>query len=124
MVNFQELWERAQTKGSEALTACIPTPMTVIETDLSGNQIPDSEEYFVEGGECGFAWVTIKPGNCPFANWLKKNGFAEKDSYYGGVSIWIHEGGQSVTRKKAFAEALAKVFEENGIKAYAMSRLD
>jgi len=123
-MNFQKLYDEARTKGLQALNACVPVPMTVIETDLSGNQIPGSEAFFVEDGECGFVWINIKPGNCPFASWLKKNGFAVKDSIYGGITVWVSEGNQSIARKKAFAEAFVEVLVKNDIKAYVYSRLD
>jgi hypothetical protein len=73
---------------------------------------------------CGFAWVNIKPGYSAFAKWLVKNEYARKDSYYGGVTIWVGEFDQSMYHKETFAERLAEIFRENGIKAYANSRMD
>jgi hypothetical protein len=68
--------------------------------------------------------VIVSPGNCPFANWLKKNGSARK-AYNGGVQIWIGDFGQSQERKEACARAIAKSLrEELGVKAYADGRLD
>ena len=60
---------------------------------------------------CGFAWVTVKPGNCTFANWLKKKGHARK-AYGGGVQMWISGYGQSHDKKEAYARAFADKLKE------------
>lgn len=73
---------------------------------------------------CGFAWIKVRPANSPFANWLKKNGHVRGVAYHGGVDIWVHEFGQSMQRKEAFAHAFAEVIYNAGIKAYAQSRID
>jgi len=75
-------------------------------------------------GCCGFAWVNIKPGTSKFARFLKENGIARKDSYFGGVSVWVSVGGQSIDKKEAYAGAYADVLQANGIRAFAMSRMD
>jgi hypothetical protein len=94
-------------------------------TNMMDDNSPVKKQYFVEGGVCGFAWVSIYPGNSPFANWLKKTERARKDSYAGGVSIWVSEYGQSMERKEAFASAFANSLRESGIeKAYSRSRMD
>ncbi len=124
--DFENLYLRAQEIGQLAGEALSPAPMVVVERQ---NPFDDSSpiirQYAPEpAGACGFAWVNIKPGNSRFANWLKKNGLARKDSYYGGVSIWIRQHGQSYEKKIAHARALAEVLSEAGIKAYASGRLD
>jgi hypothetical protein len=45
-------------------------------------------------------------------------------AYPSGLMIWVSEGNQSYDRKRAYAEAYARVLNEAGIKAYANSRLD
>jgi hypothetical protein len=118
------LFLKAEMAGMEAATATTVTPMIVSQHENPFNDAsPVEKSWFVEGGVCGFAWVNIKPGNCPFANWMKKNKGAGKD-YYGGTSYSIHEYGQSMTRKEAHARAFAGVLNESGIKAYCMSRMD
>ena len=52
------------------------------------------------------------------------NEYARKDSYLGGVTIWIHEFNQSMNHKESFAMKLAEILRENGIKANDGSRLD
>lgn len=88
----------------------------------------NSQEIYseiVNDGVCGFAWVNIKPGNCRFANWLKKNDLGRIDSYYGGVTIWVDEFNQSLERKEAYARAFADVILESGIeKCYIGSKMD
>lgn len=119
------LFERARAAAMAAGEAAIPRPMIVSEADgLSDRPKPGGQSWYVADGACGFAWVIVKPGNSPFANFLKKEDLASKDHYYGGVSIWIREFNQSVTRKEAAAYAMAKVLNEAGIKASAMSRMD
>jgi hypothetical protein len=124
---FNDLFLRAQAAGMKALQEAEPVPMVVGDADLNGQFIPGGRKYFVEGGVCGFAWVHVSPGNCAFANWLKKAGVARK-SYYGGVDIRVQEGGQSMQRKEAYAKAMAKVLNEANLKGvksiYADSRMD
>ena len=147
---FEALWQKAVAAGLGAGRASRPTPMIVytpkdvfasfgeddkpeFAKDAAGNLLvtpgnidTKSPVYEIEGGVCGFAWVNIKPGNCPFANWMKKIGKIARDSksYYGGVDVWVHEFGQSMERKESYAHAFAAVLREAGIKAHSMSRMD
>lgn len=123
---FQDIWEAAVAAGRAAGQASNPTPIHVVERqDPFDSTSPIKRDYGIYSeGACGFAWINVKPGTSAFARWLKKEGYARRDSYYGGVTIWISEYNQSMERKEAHAKAMAKVFEEHGIKAYAMSRLD
>lgn len=122
---MRSLYYRALAAAKAAGENAVPAPMVVSEADgLSDRPKPGGKSWYVADGVCGFAWVNVKPGNSRFANWLKKNGFARRDSYYGGVSVWISDFGQSYTRKDAAAQAMANVLSEAGIKAYSMSRLD
>ena len=109
-----EILYAAQRAGEEAAKNCKPIPMIVEDTD---------RQYYVPQGVCGFAWVKIRPGNCSFANFLKKSKLATK-SYTGGVDYYIHAGGQSYEIKRAYASAFAKVLQEYGIDASTRSRLD
>lgn len=130
---FRDLYIRAYRAGVDAATTCVPTPMIVQEhADMMDDSSPVVHEYApVEGGACGFAWVIVKAGNSKFANWLKKNDLASKDSYNGGVSIWISDYGQSLERKSAHAVAMTRVFLESDLfknnsklRAYSGSRMD
>lgn len=122
--DFADLFGRAYQAGMEALRKMVPVPMTVQRHE---NQLDDTsrvvQEWFVEDGVCGFAWVNVTPGTSAFAKWLKTTDRAHK-SYYGGVDVWISEGNQSMQKKEAFAHAFAKVLNDAGIKAYTMSRMD
>ena len=125
---FHQIYSIAYAAGMAALNAAKPTPMGVVEADIYGNPLPNGRSYCVSEGACGFAWVTIRPGNCAFANWLKRNQYARR-GYGGGVQIWVSEGGQSMQRKEAFAAAFRGVLnefqEELGFKsAYSGSRMD
>lgn len=79
---------------------------------------------------CGFAWVNLKPATSTFARWLMKNHKSHdmsgwrKDSYYGGLTLWISDFQQSHDLKFAYASGYAQVLNAHGFKAYAMSRLD
>ena len=125
-MNYMELYKKAGITGDTAAMAVVPTPMCVVQrADPLDDASPIVKRYApVMDGVCGFAWVIVKPGNSKFANWLKKTGIALSDSYYGGVSVWVNTFGQSMTRKEAYAQAFAKVLNENGIRAFAMSRMD
>jgi len=123
---FREAWVAAVAAGRAAGNGIRPTPMVVTE---HANPMDDNSRaersWYVSEGACGFAWVTVRPGNSAFANWLKKNGYA-RPAYGGGVQIWISDYNQSVDRKEAHASAMAKVLREKlGIDSiYADSRLD
>ena len=117
----------AEAAGMAAANDFTPTPMIVGSPSTSlGNDVDYSKKtYFVESGVCGFAWISVKPGNSRIANYLKRTGKGRTDSYAGGVTVWVSEFGQSMERKAAYAGAYARVLYENGIeKAYAMSRMD
>jgi len=125
---FEAAFAKASEAGKAAGEAAKPRAMMVVEhsNPLDSNSLPKRMWHEPEG-MCGFAWVNVSPGNSPFANWLKKNGLARK-AYGGGVDIWISDFGQSVERKEACANAMAKVLKEelgsNSLSIYASSRLD
>jgi hypothetical protein len=122
---FEELYNKANEAGKAAAAKCVPNPMIVGQpTTLFGNDIDYTKQtYFVPDGVCGFAWVVIRPGNHPFANFLKKNKIA-KPAYQGGVQVWVSAYNQSMQLKEAYATAFAKVLQDAGIQAYADSRMD
>lgn len=125
---FSELFSKAHSAGMAALLTTVPTPMIVRPGDICLNGVPVSgETYYVPDGVCGFAWVEVYPGNCTFANWLKKAGKARKQ-YPSGVCIWVSEGDQSMEKKERYARAFAAVLVAAnipGVKGiYANSRMD
>lgn len=124
-VSFRNILNEAQEAGKKAALALTPIPMVVGEAKsiLSDEIDYTKPTYYVADGVCGFAWVNITPGTSAFARWLKKEGLAHK-SYDGGVNIWISDYNQSLQKKEAHAEAMAKVLTENGFKAYPRSRMD
>jgi hypothetical protein len=115
MRDFSGLWGQAVAAGNAAANALVPVPMNV---RCSSGQV-----YHVPDGVCGFAWINVRPGNSPFANWAKKQGLM-RPAYGGGVQFWVGDFDQSMQRKEAFARAAANVLSEAGIKAYADSRMD
>lgn len=117
MPDFDDLFRQAELAGIAAGNAASPTPMIVV----------GYENDPVVDGVCGFAWVNfkMKPGLArKFGRFLQENKLGRKDSYAGGVTIWISDHGQSMTRKEAHAAAMAKVLQEAGIDAYSASRMD
>jgi hypothetical protein len=121
--NFQQIVDEAHAAGMAALNACVPTPMIVGQAaGLFGNKIVPGTEEYVEGGVCGFAWIKFK-GNTAFGRWAKKTGLA-RDDYPSGLYISAREGGQSMQRKEAYADAYAKHLKDNGIDAWMSSRMD
>ena len=91
-----------------------PTPMHI--TDGKNN-------WTISEGVCGFAEIRIPKGNTSFARWAKKNAGFEKH-YNGGLSYWVSDYNQSMERKEVFARTVAQILNENGIEAYATSRMD
>ena len=82
------------------------------------------QQWYEEDGVCGFAWVKIRPARGKFVNWCKKNNIGRKHSFETGYTIWISDYNQSMQKKEIYAEAFAKVLQDNGIFVYAMSRMD
>ena len=117
-----ELFQRAYAAGMDALNAAVPVPMRIVEADIWGKPKAGAQVWVEPEGMCGFAWVRIK-GNTAFGREMKKHGLFSR-AYPTGLQFWVGEGGQSVERKEAFARAFAKVLRDNGIDAYAESRLD
>ena len=98
--------------------------MTVEErADPPDATSPVVRQWTVSEGPCGFAEVRLHKGNTSFAHWAKKNAGFRKH-YYGGLSFWVSDFGQSAVRKEAFARAAATVLKKHGIAAYASSQLD
>ncbi len=124
-VHCEKLLERAHLMGMDAGRSVGVTPMVVgTPTTLFGSEIDYSKKtYFVEGGVCGFAGVVIKPARGKFVSYLKSIGIGNKH-YYGGYYVSVHEFGQSLTRKEAYADAYAKVLGEAGMSCYVDSRMD
>ena len=118
------LFNRADAEGKLAADDCVPVPMVVQEhaSPIDDNS-PVVQQLVVPDGPCGFAWIVITPGTSRAAKYAKLHLGASKH-YYGGVSIYVHDYNQSITRKAAYAGAFAKVLQAAGIKAYAGSRLD
>ena len=118
------IWSEASAAGNAALAAATPSPMVVEQhASVLDDASPVVQRYVVEGGVCGFAWVHISPGTHSFARWAKKLGIGHK-AYYGGLDLWVHEGGQSMERKMAWASAAATVLKAYGIPASTGSRMD
>jgi hypothetical protein len=122
--NLAELFKEADEAGNKAVEKLQVIPMTVNQHE---NPLDDNsnvvKSYYVSEGVCGFASVVIRPGNCSFANFIKKNYGAHK-SYYGGVALPVRQFNQSYQKKVAYAEAFAEVVNKAGIKASVDSRLD
>jgi hypothetical protein len=117
---FRELVGRAHAAGMAAGRTVQCEPMGVARVNADGSR---TLVDIVPDGPCGFAWITIRPGNSSFAIWAKRNRIADR-AYGGGVSIWVGEFGQSMTRKQAYAYAYAGVLQDAGVKAYSGSRMD
>ncbi len=121
---FQYILDIAHAAGIEAGNGITPEPMYVAQHEhMLDDNSPIVKAWEVADGVCGFAEVIVTPGNCAFANFLKKKEVARK-AYHGGVSVWVSQFGQSMERKAAYAKAFARVLHDNGIKARGTSRMD
>ena len=114
MTDPRLLLHEAHRAGMEAGLRAMPTPMLVTNDRTS-------QRWVVEDGACGFAWVTIK-GNGPLAKAAKAHGWQK--GYPKGLTHWVHEFNQSLTRKEAYAHAFAKVLRDAGYEAWPGSRMD
>jgi len=123
--DWQPIWNAAHKAGMEAVAKLQVVPMVVQQhaSPLDDNS-PVVKSYFVADGVCGFASVNVKPANSSFAKWLVANDIASKDSYAGGVCIWVHQFNQSLQRKETYAYAVSAALKASGINCYASSRMD
>lgn len=119
------LMRRAHAAGMAAGEAAVPPVMVVArhENPLD-DASPVRERWVVPEGPCGFAWVTVRPGNSRAARVMAETLGARINSYEGGMMLWVGAFNQSITRKEAYAHAFAAMLREAGIKAYSGSRLD
>jgi len=126
------IYEEALRYAEGKACAVIPQPMIVgTAKTFFGDEIDFTKKtYFVSGGVCGFAWVIIKPANGRFVKWLKANNIGRKN-YGSGWNVYARPEftkntplDQSLEIKEAWAAAFADVLRENGINAYAESRMD
>jgi hypothetical protein len=120
---YDNILALAWEKGSLAGIQAVPSPMHLVASDIWGRPLPGARVDVISEGPCGFAWVNIRPATSAFARWLKKHGHASA-AYGGGLTIRIHDFNQSMERKEACAHAMAQVFQNAGINAYAGSRMD
>lgn len=120
---MQRLFNKAHAAGMRAGQTVKVTPMVVLERENPMDDTsPVKQEWHVDGGPCGFAWVRIK-GNTRFGRWCVKHDRARK-GYPSGLNIHVWDFGQSMARKYAYAQAFAAVLTEAGVTAYAESRMD
>jgi hypothetical protein len=128
-VDYENIWAQAQDAGYKAVrdleASAGIVPIIVGEpTTPFGSDIDYSKPtYVINDGVCGFAQIRFA-GNTAFGRWAKAKELASKDSYYGGLYVWVGEFNQSFQRKDAYARAFAQSLKENGIDAYSTSRLD
>ena len=71
---------------------------------------------------CGFGSIKVKGIRGKTLTEFKKRGFGK--SYTGGQVLFVRDYNQSYDMKKAYAQAFAKVLQENGFNAWAEARLD
>lgn len=125
--DWQAIHERAHAAGMAAGNGVVPDAMIVGNpTTPFGNDIDYSKRtYYVSEGVCGFAWVELSPATHPFVRWLKSRDIGHK-GYPTGWSVRVHEFGQSMQRKEAYARAYAAVIRDEipELNAYAASRMD
>jgi hypothetical protein len=126
------LMRDAHVAGMLAGKAAMPPTMVVSQhASPMDDASPVVKEWVVPEGPCGFAWVTIRPANSRAARVMaetfdgKFGGSAKRDSYAGGMMLWIHEFNQSMVRKAAYADAFATVLRDAGIAGVSSgSRMD
>lgn len=119
---MKQIYDEAVAAGKAAGNADRPTPMVVRQhASVMDDDSPVTQQWYVADGPCGFAWVNV-PGNSAMGRYMKSIG--HRKGYPKGISYWVGDHGQSISRKEAHARAFAKVMRDNGIDAYADSRMD
>ena len=108
--------EAATLAGQVAADLVTPTPIHVSDPRTG-------QSWTGRGGVCGYACVVIRPGNCSYAHWAKKNLGASR-AYYGGVSFPVLGSTLSYEKRNAYATAFAQVLKQEDINAVADSRID
>ena len=122
---FYLLCEEADKAGKKAADEKQVVPMVVNQHEnMLDDSSPVKKSWLVDQGVCGFAWINVRDGRKPFSRFLKKFGYGRTDSYYGGITIWVGDYGQSLQLKEAYAYAFNSVLHEANIDSYASSRMD
>jgi len=128
----QDIFDEAMVYAEKVSARKVPQPIIVgTAKTFLGDEIDETKKtYFVAGGVCGFAWVVIKPAQSKFVQWLKKQDIGYK-AYGGGWAIMARPQNtknnplaQSLEINEAWARAFAEILRENGLNAYAESRMD
>ena len=112
MNNEISIFDLAHSAGLLAVEQLNVEPMAVVD---------GSTRYIVEGGVCGFAWVTMPARGAHVA---AAKAFGARKGYPKGLTIWVSHFGQSMQRKETYAYAFAKSLRNVGIDAYSDSRMD
>jgi hypothetical protein len=129
---FAKAWAEATQKGAEAFENAKPIPMVVQQHErVFDDSSRVTQEWVVNDGVCGFAWLVARPGNASFSHWAKKN-LGARSAYGGGLHITLPVGrtSQSLTRKEAAARAMQDSLREAlleldpKVSVYAHSRID
>jgi hypothetical protein len=129
---LKSLMRKAHEAGMAAGKAAMPPTMVVSRrADPLNDASPVVKEWIVPDGPCGFASVTIRPANSRAAKVMaevfdgKFGGRASRNSYSGGMMLWVYEFNQSLVRKEAYARAFAEVLRDAGIERVSSdSRMD
>lgn len=123
-MTMQELYDAAREAGLKAGADASPTPFHLIEASILDEPLPGAKTYTLPDGPCGFGWVTV-PGAEPFAKWLlAQKGLAHRETRPARAVVWVSDFDQSHDRKLAYAHAFAVALNQNGVAAWADSRLD
>lgn len=126
--HFTSVLGEAIEAGNAAGNSLVPIPMVVEQHEHNFDDASEiTKEWYVADGICGFAWIDIVPANHPFANFVKKYHDKELSITKGthrGISIHVHEFGQSYQRKTSYAAAFAAVLRLYDIPANAGGMVD
>lgn len=103
----------AELEALAAAAGVVPTPIAVVEVEPFTN-VPRGEPGVILEGECGSAWVNVKPANGTIARAIAAHGSPlsrpHRDTVLGGLTVqpgreWSH------ARNLAAAEAYAGAIE-------------
>jgi hypothetical protein len=117
-------FKAAHEAGLAAGNANSPVPMVVQQhANMMDDSSPVTQQWVVNDGVCGFAWVRLNPARGTIADMFKELG--ARPAYGGGLQLHCFDFNQSMSRKEAYCKAYAQVMRDRGYTGFSWSsRMD
>lgn len=119
----EALFARAIAAGEQAAVAVVPSPI-LVRDDPGWTGRPGPVIDILIHGDCGSSYVVIRDGRGAFAKWLVRSGRGHRHYRGRGVTVYAPERSQSLARAQAFSRAMARVFNEAGLRTGVEDLID